>query len=168
MKRVILIGSGGAGKSTLARKMGEILDLPVHHLDRLHWKPNWTETPKEEWQKIQADLCTEEEWIIDGNYGGTMDIRLAACDAVVFLDLSRWLCVFRALKRSMVRSGERRPDLPEGCDEQFDLDFFRWIWDYPATRRPGILQKLEAMKKDKRVFVLKTRKETDRFLQSLS
>jgi len=123
VKRVIVIGSGGAGKSTLARKMGEILDLPIHHLDRLHWKPYWTETPKEEWQKIQADLCTEEEWIIDGNYGGTMDIRLAACDTVVFLDLSRWLCVFRALKRSMDLSGERRPDLPEGCDEQFDLDF---------------------------------------------
>ena len=74
--------------------MGEILHLPVHHLDRLHWKPNWTEPPKEEWQKIQADLCAEEEWVIDGNYGGTMDIRLAACDTVVFLDLSRWRCVF--------------------------------------------------------------------------
>ena len=168
MKRVMLIGSGGAGKSTLARKMGAILNLPVHHLDRLHWQPNWTATPKEEWQEIQTDLCAEEEWIIDGNYGGTMDIRLAACDTVVFLDLSRWLCIFRALKRSMVHSGKRSPDMAEGCDEHFDLVFLRWIWEYPAIKRPWILQQLAAMKNDKHVFVLKTRKEIDRFLQSLA
>lgn len=171
MKRVMLIGPGGAGKSTLARKMGASLGLPVHHLDRLNWRPNWVPTPKEEWMRIQEDLCAEAEWIIDGNYSGTMDIRLRACDTVVFLDLSRWLCVFRALKRSVLYSGKPRPDMTEGCDERFNLEFLgflRWIWDYPQTKRPGILQQLEEMKEDKRVIILRSRREVDRFLRSLA
>ena len=167
MKRIMLIGSGGAGKSTLARKLGAILNLPVHHLDRLYWQPDWVAISKEEWQKIQTDLCAEEEWIIDGNYGGTMDIRLAASDTVVFLDLPRWLCAYRALKRATVYSGKSRPDMAEGCEERIDFEFYRWIWSYPSTRRPGILRKLEAVKDSKRVIVLETRNETDSFLQSL-
>jgi adenylate kinase family enzyme len=87
MKKIILIGSGGSGKSTLARKLGDKLEIDVYHLDALFWKPNWEGAPKDEQRKVQNDLVKKEEWIIDGNYGGTMDIRLNAADTVIFLDI---------------------------------------------------------------------------------
>ncbi|MDA3874703.1 MAG: DNA topology modulation protein, partial [Kiritimatiellae bacterium] len=142
MKRIMLIGSGGAGKSTLAREMGEILDLPVIHLDRLHWKPNWESTPKEEWGALQEKICAEPEWIIDGNYGATMKLRLAACDTIVFLDLPRWLCLLRVVKRFLTYRGKSRPDMTEGCEERFDRAFLLWIWRYRKDKRPGILKML--------------------------
>jgi len=87
MKKVILIGSGGSGKSTLARQLGNKLNIKVHHLDALFWKPNWEGVPKEEQRTVQNELVKEDEWIIDGNYGGTMDIRMNAADTIIFLVL---------------------------------------------------------------------------------
>ena len=99
MKKIILIGSGGSGKSTLASQLGEKLKIKVYHLDALFWKPNWVGVPKDEQRKVQNDLVKEEKWIIDGNYGGTMDIRINAADTIIFLDFPRIICVFRAFKR---------------------------------------------------------------------
>ncbi len=85
MKKIVLIGSGGAGKSTLARQLGEVLKINVYHLDALFWKPNWVGVPKDDQRNIQNKLVEKEEWIIDGNYGGTMEIRLNAADTIIFL-----------------------------------------------------------------------------------
>ena len=87
MKRVLIIGSGGAGKSTLARQMGEISGLPVIHLDAEHWRPGWIEPSKDEWAARVDELTRGESWIMDGNYGGTMSQRIAAADTILFLDL---------------------------------------------------------------------------------
>ncbi|MES2626184.1 MAG: AAA family ATPase, partial [Pseudomonadota bacterium] len=87
MQRIAIIGCGGSGKSTLANTLGQKLGLPVHHLDQLYWRPTWIETPKAEWESLQQQLCNQPAWIIDGNYGGTMDLRLAAADTVIFLDM---------------------------------------------------------------------------------
>lgn len=84
MKKIAIIGSGGSGKSTLARDLGEILYIEVLHLDSLFWKPNWVGVPKVEQKKVQHELIKREEWIIDGNYGGTIDIRLNAADTIIF------------------------------------------------------------------------------------
>src|SRR5699024_1821495 len=99
MKKIILIGSGGAGKSTLARQLGAALQIEVIHLDALFWKPNWTPVQREKQVEIQKELVNKEEWIIDGNYGGTIDIRLQAADTIIFLDIPRTICVYRAFKR---------------------------------------------------------------------
>ncbi|RCW39737.1 adenylate kinase family enzyme [Paenibacillus prosopidis] len=123
MKKIILIGSGGSGKSTLARQLGEKLKIKVYHLDALFWKPNWTGVPKDEQRKVQNDLVKEDEWIIDGNYGGTMDIRLNAADTIIFLDFPRIICVFRAFKRMVQYRNKIRPDMGEGCEERFPLSF---------------------------------------------
>lgn len=163
----MLIGSGGSGKSTLARRMGAILGLPVYHLDRLHWKPGWVSTPKEEWRGLQVRLCAEPTWIIDGNYGGTLDLRLAACDTVIFLDLSRWVCLWRALKRYFLHRGESRPDMTPGCPEKLDWDFFRWIWNYPTTKRPGVLKKLSEWKRGKATYIFQSPQEIEAFLREL-
>ncbi|GAB0150938.1 hypothetical protein [Marinobacterium sp. BA1] len=92
MKKIAVIGSGGSGKSTFSALLGKELNLPVHHLDQLYWKPNWVKTPKEDWIKIQKGICDSECWIIDGNYQSTLDIRFEACDTVIFLDVNRYTC----------------------------------------------------------------------------
>ena len=95
MNRVLIIGSGGSGKTTLARRLAERTGLPLIHLDALYWRPGWDPTPGDEWRARIAALVRGERWIIDGNYGGTLDLRLEACDTVIFLDVSRWVCLWR-------------------------------------------------------------------------
>ena len=99
MKKIIIIGSGGAGKSTFARRLGEILNIEVLHLDKLYWQPNWTEPSKIEWQKTVEEMLIQDAWIMDGNFGGTMEMRIEASDTVILLDLPRTVCLYRVLKR---------------------------------------------------------------------
>ena len=167
MKRIALIGSGGSGKSTLARKLGTKLNIEVYHLDALLWKPNWQPTTKEEHRKVQVELVKKEEWIIDGNYNGTMDIRLNAADTVIFLDFNRVLCTYRTLKRTIQYRDRRRPDVAEGVKERFDLTFIKWIWNYPKMIRPLVLKRLEKLPKDKTIIILKSPKEAQHFLESI-
>lgn len=100
MKRIAIIGSPGAGKSTLAWQLGEILGLPVFHLDRLFWKPGWIPSPKSLWIAMQSTLVTRDSWIIDGNYGSTLHIRVEAADTIIFLDFPRYICLGQAVKRA--------------------------------------------------------------------
>ncbi len=109
MKKILVIGSSGAGKSTLSVRLGKITGIEVVHLDKLHWKPNWTEPSKDEWKLIVENALRGESWIMDGNFGGTMDLRLAACDTAVLLDLPRTVCVYRVLKRRIKYRGTNRP-----------------------------------------------------------
>ena len=122
-EKIILIGSGGSGKSTLAKQLGNKLNIKVHHLDVLFWKPNWEGVPKEEQRTVQNELVKEDEWIIDGNYGGTMDIRMNAADTIIFLDIHRTICVYHAFKRVVQYRNKTRPDMGAGCEERFDLQF---------------------------------------------
>src|SRR5687767_7739917 len=156
MKRVIVIGSGGAGKSTFSKRLGEILRIDVHHLDALYWHPGWVETPKPEWKKIVEDLIQRETWIIDGNYSGTLELRLKACDTVIFLDVMRTVCLWRVLKRAILYRNERRPDMAKGCDERLDLQFMRWIWNYPKRTRAKVLGRVEESPPGVRVIRLRT------------
>lgn len=164
MRRVLVIGSGGAGKSTLAARLGAATGLPVVHLDALYWRAGWTPTPPDEWRQVVASIAARAAWIMDGNYGGTLPLRLAACDTVVFLDLPRVVCVARALRRWRRHAGRTRPDMAPGCPERLSLEFLRWIWDYPRTRRPGILRQLAALGDGQRVVVLRSDGEVERFV----
>lgn len=169
MERVAIIGPGGAGKSTLARRLGESTGLPVIHLDREHWRPGWVEPPRDEWSARVLQLAGGERWIIDGNYGGTMEPRLARADTIVFLDFPRWRCIYRVIKRRIVYRDRPRPDMAAGCEEKLDLKFLRWIWDYPATRRPGILALLRAARAEgKTVVVLRDPRALERWLRGLT
>ncbi|GMK46287.1 topology modulation protein [Paenibacillus glycanilyticus] len=167
MKRIAIIGSGGAGKSTLARKLGQALNREVSHLDALFWKPNWVGVPRQEQIIIQTELVKQEEWIIDGNYGGTLDIRLHAADTIIYLDYPRLLCMYRAIKRSVQYRNKTRPDMGAGCKEKVDLRFLKWIWEYPKTTRPDILSRLQQLSDEKQVVILKSPSEAKRFLNNL-
>lgn len=167
MNKIMIIGSGGAGKSTLARQISEKLNIPVHHLDVYLWKPNWVMTTREEQIKIQNELVQNEAWIIDGNYDGTMEIRLQEADTIIFLDVPRQICLYRAFKRMIKYRDGSRPDMQEGNKEKFDFAFYKWIWNFPKKKRPTLLQRLNQLAVEKQVLVLHTSKEVDQFLTEL-
>lgn len=166
MKRIMLIGSGGAGKSTLAKQLSEKLQINVIHLDTLLSKPNWVGVSREEQIKIQEELVKEDEWIIDGNYGGTMDIRLDAADTILYFDIPRTTCVDRVFKRMIKYRNRSRPDMLKGCVERIDFQFLKWVWNYPKDKRPAILKKIKALSNEKQVVILHSPKEVSEFLQS--
>jgi len=166
LKRIAIIGSGGSGKSTLATRLGELLKIDVYHLDSLFWKPGWVGTSKEEQSSLQHELVFQEEWIMDGNYGGTMDIRLQKADTIIFLDIPRSTCIYRVIKRRLQYHNKTRPDMGEGCEERLNLEFLKWIWKYPIEKKPGILARLEK-EKDKKVIILASPHEVERFLSHL-
>ncbi|MHB8927486.1 MAG: DNA topology modulation protein [Bacillota bacterium] len=166
-KKVIIVGSAGAGKSTLAKQLGPLLGLEVIHLDALFWKPGWVETPRDEWRAIQQRLITRDSWLIDGNYGSTLDLRLAAADTIIFIDLSRWLCLWRVLKRRVKYHGRVRSDIGSGCPESIDWEFFRWVFRFPTDERPQVLKKLEQHAPGKTVYRLRTPAEVGRFLRQM-
>ena len=146
MQRVLVSGPCGAGKSTAAVELGRALDLPVHHLDQLHWREGWVESSREELVATLAPIVAGERWLIDGNYGGTMAGRLERADTVVYLDYPTWLCLWRAFKRVWRYRGRARPDMTPRCPERFDLAFFLYI----LTFRRGPRLRTEAKLADYR------------------
>ena len=167
MKKIILIGSGGAGKSTLAQKIGAALGIEVIHLDKLHWLPGWTPPPKDEWRKKVEQLLEKDEFVIDGNFNGTMELRMAAADTIIFLDFPRAICVYRALKRVWKYYGRTRPDMGEGCRERLDFEFLRWVWTFRKEVKPKIEERLNRFGAGKTIIRLRSPKEVEKFLMNL-
>ena len=165
MKRILVIGSGGAGKSTFARDLGAILDLPVIHLDLVYWKAGWEKPSKPEWARTVGKLIAQHEWIMDGNFGGTLPQRLKRADAIILLDISRWVCLWRVAKRFAKYRGRHRPDMTPGCHERFDWEFVKWIWNYPSKSKPAKLALLESSAPDQRVVILQSNRDIARFLE---
>ncbi|HSA56678.1 MAG TPA: hypothetical protein VLE53_13295 [Gemmatimonadaceae bacterium] len=167
MRRVLVIGSGGAGKTTLARRIAAATGLPLIHLDALYWHPGWRATPNDEWDRVITGLCAREAWVMDGNYGRTLPVRLAACDTVVFLDTPRWRCLWRVIRRRMQYALRQRPDLPAGCRDRLTWEFVQWVWSYPKRRRPGVLLGVAAAARHARVVVLRDARDVEAFLVGL-
>ncbi|WKA60105.1 DNA topology modulation protein [Planococcus shenhongbingii] len=167
MKKIAVIGSGGSGKSTFSRKLGKKLSIEVFHLDAVLWKPDWEAVTKEQQKIIQHQLIAKSQWIIDGNYNGTLDIRLRAADCIIFMDLPRSLCLYRVLLRMVRYRNKQRPDMATGCEEHFNFSFLKWVWMYPIDKRPGVLKKLEQYHGKKEIIILKSPKEAQQFLENI-
>jgi adenylate kinase family enzyme len=168
MRKILVIGSGGAGKSTFAGRLSAQLGLEVVHLDALYWQSGWRETPKPEWREKIAELIARAEWIMDGNYLGTLAERIAACDTVIFLDLPRTLCLWRVVKRAAIYWGRTRPDMAAGCSERLTFEFVQWIWQYPRETRPKVLALLQAHRDAKQIVQLRTPADVEMFLAGLT
>ena len=166
MRRIMIIGCCGAGKSTLARNLHKITGLPLIHLDQHYWRPNWTEAPNEEWGPIVQQLASGEDWIIDGNYNRTIDIRLKRADAIIYLDISTWKCLYRVVTRIIKYHGQVRPDMPNGCKERFDLDFLHYVATFNFLKRKKILRMLEERQATHSVFVIRNNNDLDKILFS--
>ena len=163
MKRVAVVGPGGAGKSTFADALGDRTGLPVIHLDRHFWKPGWVETERATWRRVQSELLAGDRWIADGNYGGTFDERFSRADTVIVIARPRAACVASALWRSVKHRGEAIQ--ADGCPERFQLSFYRWIWNYRRDSRPRLDAAL-ARHSHLTVVELTTRDEFRRFLST--
>ena len=165
-RRIAVVGNGGAGKSTFSQRLGAVLDLPVVHLDREFWRPGWVAPPEDEWRARQERLVAADEWVLDGNYGGTFDLRFARADAVVWLDLHHARCLASAVRRSWRHRG--RAVQADGCPERFSLDFYRWIWRYPVDTVPRLLDALAEHGGDLELVRLPSRRAADRLLAHLA
>lgn len=165
MRRVVVVGSGGSGKSTFSTELGRITGLPVIHLDREYWRPGWEETPKDEWNARVAELLAGESWIMDGNFGGTREMRMRAADTIIFLDLPRRVCLYRILKRTLRYYGKSRPDMTNGCNERLDLEYIGWVWKYEHRSRKRLLSELESVG-EKHAIILKNQRQVSEFLST--
>ena len=166
MERILIIGCGGAGKSTLAQQLGRKLEIPVVHLDKLFWHPGWVESTKEEIdEKIHAEMI-KPRWIMDGNYNRTLPERVKYCDTIIYMDFSRMACLMGVLKRVITTYGKVRPDMGEGCPERIDLEFLKWVWNFNKNKRQRYYQLLNEAEGIEAI-VLKNRRMVKRFLNSL-
>lgn len=125
-------------------------------------------TPKDEWVERVRYLTSGASWIIDGNYSGTLSIRLQSCDAIVFFDIPRLVCVKSILRRWVVYQFKARSDLPEGCPEQINTTFLRWVWDYPTRSRPKIVVALREASPEVEVLRITRRAQARDILNSVS
>ena len=167
MERVIIIGCGGAGKSTLARKLGEKTGLPVVHLDQIWWAPgHWKHMEKEEFDWRLLEEMQKSQWIMDGNYNRTLEMRLDMCDTVIYLDMPRLVCLKNWIGRVIKNWGQARPDMAEGCAEWFDPEMAAWIWKFNKQNRKRyheLLRNLDSVQ----VHIFHSRREVEQFLKSM-
>lgn len=166
MQRILILGSGGAGKSTLANQIQQITALPIIHLDEHYWNANWQPTATPIWEEKVKVLTQQEAWIMDGNYGGTLELRLQRADAVVFLEMPRLLCIQRVLFRTIRHYKKTRPSLHPNCPERFSWEFIRYLWNYPNKNGPNALKKVQKSKVP--LFQLKNKAQIKAFLGFLA
>lgn len=165
MKRVLVIGCPGAGKSTFARNLRDVTGLPLYYLDRIWHRPDKTNISREEFDARVTALTAGGRWIIDGNYLRTLEPRLARCDTVFFLDLPVDAC----LAGVAARRGRPREDMP-WVEEEPDEEFLQYIRDFPAQQLPEIIRLLERYRAGRRIVTFGSRAEVEAFwdVQSLT
>ncbi len=166
MDKIAIIGSPGAGKSTLAYQLGKSLDIEIIHLDRYFWQPDWREKPRDARIEILKDLVRKERWIIEGAYLGSSEPRLNAADTIILLDIPPWLCLHRIRHRHNKYKGQSRPDLPDGCSDNLNLTCVLKVLAFPLRGRKMLKQKLRNYK-SKQIIWLRSRKEVEDFLARL-
>lgn len=162
MKKVLVIGSPGAGKSTFARKLRDKTGLSLYYLDMLWHKPDRTTVSKEEFDSQLEKLLQQDQWILDGNFQRTLEIRLKVCDTVFLLDFPLEVC----LSGVENRIGRVREDMP-WVEEEFDPEFKQWIEDFPQTHLPQIYELLNQYRNRKNIVIFKSRREAEIYLNML-
>lgn len=172
MQRIMVIGvSSGVGKSTFARNLGDILSIPVHHLDAHFWKPGWIQAPLEEFQNAQKKIVEEDRWIIEGNYSSTYDIRAEKADTIIYLELPLYVCLYRVVTRWLKNIGRTRPDMGEGCKEKIDWAFIKFILTTYYPRKKNRNERLNAFQligERKTIIQLKNKREINDLLKRVA
>jgi adenylate kinase family enzyme len=169
VKRVVVTGPAGAGKSQLARELGKRLGIRVLHLDSLFWKPGWVATPPGEWEALQRRELAAAEWIVDSQYDDMLPDWLHAADAVVFVDASPLRCLWRVGRRRLSRAesvGTPAGSRPSSAHSAL-LKFVRNQWRYRRRVRTDLLAELARDRDTRRVVILRHRNDADAFLQSV-
>lgn len=167
MKRVMIVGQPGSGKSTLARLIGDRTGLPVFHMDQIHWMSGWIERTKPEKITLARAVEARETWVFEGGLSKTFDTRLARADTLIVLDLPFALRVWRVFARTLRSYGTTRPDLPDGCPEQFSLEFWHYIWRTRLSGRRQIRDLIPKAGPGTRVYHLCSRRAVRNYLSRL-
>ena len=162
MKKVIIIGCPGSGKTTFAEKLEKSAGLPLFHLDAIWHKPDKTHISREEFDARLSEILERDEWIIDGNYSRTVERRIAACDTVFLFDLPAKDC----LEGAILRLGRKRADMP-WTDTELDPSLEREIIEFGNKHLPTIYELLNKYGGEREVIVFKSRREADEFLTKI-
>lgn len=162
MKKVIVIGCPGSGKTTFAEKLNKITGLPLYHLDAIWHKPDKTHIPREDFDLRISEIFATPEWIIDGNYNRTIETRLKECDTVFLFDLPTEVCIQGATERI----GKGRYDLP-WLEKEVDPEFLQFIKDFPLDTLPRIYELLNKYKDEKEIIIFKSREAADEYLKRI-
>ncbi len=160
MNKVIVIGCPGSGKSTFSRTLHELTGLPLYHLDLLNWNSDKTTVKKLVFVERLKNVIAQDSWIIDGNYGSTIELRLKECDTAFFLDYPVDVCIDGVKSRQ----GKTRSDMP-WTETEDDEEFLEFIKNYNSQSRPNVLNLLEQYSK-KEIVVFKSREEADKYLKN--
>ena len=165
MSKVAIIGNGGGGKSTLARKLGKSLGINVHHIDKIQFKPGWKLTPQEEVARLHGAILASQRWIIDG-WGGweLMEKRFAAADTIILIDLPLRLHYWWAIKRQITSGFGETPDRPENCPLlPKTWEMMKVLWMVHHQIRPQLLELIERYRPDRQVITLNSRQSLRQF-----
>lgn len=160
-KRICIIGGSGTGKTTLADNLGKELNLPVYHIDGIHYLKNWEERNKDERDKIVLEKANQEKWIIDGTYRSTLKQRLEKADFIIYLDYSSIAQVRGVIKRFIRNPWKEKQEIP-GCEEKISLGFLWWVLNWRKNKRQTIIENIKNIDKDK-ICIFKTRRQLNKW-----
>lgn len=162
MKRVVILGCPGSGKSTFARALKAKTNIPLYYLDMIWHKPDKTNISKEEFDRQLNQLLHMQQWIIDGNYLRTMELRIKRCDTVFLLDIPLETCLLGAASRI----GQKREDMP-WVETELDSEFKQWICDFHQDQLPQIYALLRKYSAKKNIIVFQSRQDIDTYLERM-
>ncbi len=162
MKKVIVIGCPGSGKSTFSKALHKITDIPLFHLDMMFWNADKTTVEKTVFLDRLLKIVQKDEWIIDGNYGSTMELRMQACDTIIFLDYPLDVCL-NGIKE---RKGKARSDMPWIEPSEDDAKFIEFIKNYNSQSRPKVMELLDRYS-HKDIIIFSTRTQSEDFLTNI-
>lgn len=162
MKRAVVIGCSGSGKSVFSRKLRDVTGLTLYYLDMIWHKPDGTNISREEFDEKLRSIISRDSWIIDGNYQRTLETRIKACDTVFLFDLPTETCIEGALSRI----GKKREDMP-WFENELDPGFRQWIESFRTNQLPEIYRLLEKYKNGRQIVVFRTREQADKFIEKL-
>ncbi|MDB5650347.1 MAG: hypothetical protein JWL62_1867 [Hyphomicrobiales bacterium] len=163
-RRVMVIGSPGSDKASLCREIATRLKLPLIALDQEYWKPGWTRPDPAEWRARVAALAEQDEWVIQGTYPSTIEIRAARADWIVWVDLPMPVCFTRKLREMLAARSQKTPEIAPGCPRRFDASLLRFIWSFPAVVAPRIAALIARERRNRTIFILRSKHERDEFL----
>ena len=161
MDKIAIVGCGGSGKTHLANRLATLLSLPLTHLDGVYYDADWNSLPQDEFATIQHHLVSAPRWLIEGNYAGTLPIRVAAADTVIFLDLPARTCLIGIVRRRCRYRGGQHAQ--EGVYDRLTWSFIRYIWGYRKTMRPRVQTLVAEHGGDIELITLTSRRQADRF-----